>query len=97
MVLKSMSELGLNIENNEDCKKYILEHEQYHQSWTIYLEYDWEGCSVIDVENKGLIIKSATVKTEKRKVITREARFIFPGEKREKDYIYFTERRGLLC
>lgn len=94
-MLKSVADLGLNVGNNEDCKKYILEYEQYNQIWLVY-NSGWKRCKVIDIENKGLLISSARVLTGKGEEITREVKFCFPGERKEEKYIYFLEKEEII-
>lgn len=94
-MLKSVADLGLNVGNNEDCKKYILEYEQYNQIWLVY-NSGWKRCKVIDIENNGLLISKATVLTEKGYKITREVKFCFPGERRNENYIYFLEKEEII-
>ncbi|GAA0825168.1 hypothetical protein [Clostridium tertium] len=78
MKLKSFEELGFNIENNEDCKKYIMEYEQFVYEWKVYVDdiEGWQDCKLIDIQNRKLGITRATVICQSGTQLNRRVKFV---------------------
>ena len=78
MKLKSFEELGFSIENNEDCKKYIMEYEQFVYDWKVYVDdiEEWQDCKLIDIQNIRLGINRATVICSSGTQLNRRVRFV---------------------
>lgn len=96
MVLKSMSELGLSIESNEDCKKYIMDHEQFIYDWKVYVDgiEGWQECKLIDIQNIKLGVKRATVVCPSGTQLNRIVKFVDDESEIISDgCIYFMEKK----
>ena len=96
MVLKSMEELGLSIENNEDCKKYIMQYEQFIYEWKVYVDdiEGWQTCKLINIQNKRLGIDRATVVCLSGTQLNRIVKFVTDEDEIKPDgCIYFIEKR----
>lgn len=96
MVLKSMEELGLSIENNEDCKKFIMEHEQFIYNWKVYVDAieGWQPCKLVNIQNKRLGINRATVVCPSGTQLNRRVKFVCEEDEIKPDgCVYFIEKQ----
>lgn len=92
---KKLEELGLNIENNEDCKKYIVEHEQFLYNWRVYVDSieGWQECKLINIQNTKLGIDRATVVCESGTQLNRRVEFVLSEDEIKADgCVYFIEK-----
>lgn len=59
--------------NNDDCKDFIMKYEINKYDWKVYVDdlEGWQDCEVLNVDNKGLNIVRATVRTKFDTVVNR--------------------------
>lgn len=68
----------VDIEDDKDCKDYIMTYELDDYTWKVYVDdiEGWQSCKVIDIHNVKLGIRRATVITAAGTQINRVAKFI---------------------
>ena len=86
----------LDLESNEDCKKYFMEYEKNEYRWIVYVDdiEKWQECKVLDVNNTRLGINRATVVTTLGTQVNRRVKFITGPEDtdfKQDRCIYFFE------
>ena len=85
----------LDLESNEDCKKYFMEYEQYYYKWKVYVDdlEGWQECKVLNIENTRLGINRATVLCSSGTQLNRVVKFALDEDEIKPDRcIYFIEK-----
>ncbi len=85
----------LDLESNEDCRKYFMEYEQYQYLWKVYVDdlEGWQECKVLDIENTRLEVHRATVLCSSRTQLNRRVKFALDEDEIKPDRcIYFIEK-----
>ena len=85
----------LDLESNEDCKKYFMEYEQYYYRWKVYVDAleGWQECKVLNVNNTKLEINRATVICSTGTQLNRVVKFALDEDELEPDRcIYYYEK-----
>lgn len=85
----------LDLESNEDCRKYFMEYEQYQYLWKVYVDNleGWQECKVLDIENTRLEVHRATVLCSSRTQLNRRVKFALDEDEIKPDRcIYFIEK-----
>ena len=85
----------LDLESNEDCKKYFMEYEQYYYKWKVYVDdlEGWQECKVLDIENTRLEVHRATVLCSSGTQLNRRVKFALDEDEIKPDRcIYFIEK-----
>lgn len=85
-----------DIEDNDDCKKYMMEYEIHEYTWKVYLNdvKGWQNCSVIDIDNTRLGINRATVICENGIKLNRVVKFVLDEDDedfKEDGCVYYME------
>ena len=83
----------LDLENDEDCKKYFMEYEQYQYLWKVYVDdlEGWQECKVLDIETTRLEVHRATVLCSSGTQLNRRVKFALDEIKPDR-CIYFIEK-----
>lgn len=85
----------LESESDEECKKYMMKYESKEFVWKCFID-EVEGLQeveLLDIENKSMEIKRATVKSKNGTIVNRNVEFIlFEEELSQKGNVYFLER-----
>ena len=85
----------LDLESNEDCRKYFMEYEQYQYLWKVYVDdlEGWQECKVLNVNNTKLEINRATVICSTGTQLNRVVKFALDEDELEPDRcIYYYEK-----
>ncbi len=85
----------LDLESNEDCRKYFMEYEQYQYLWKVYVDdlEGWQECKVLNIENTRLGINRATVLCSSGTQLNRVVKFALDEDEIKPDRcIYFIEK-----
>ena len=85
----------LDLESNEDCRKYFMEYEQYQYLWKVYVDdlEGWQECKVLNIENTRLGINRATVLCSSGSQLNRVVKFALDEDEIKPDRcIYFIEK-----
>lgn len=85
----------LDLESNEDCRKYFMEYEQYQYLWKVYVDdlEGWQECKVLDIENTRLEVHRATVLCSSGTQLNRRVKFALDEDEIKPDRcIYFIEK-----
>ena len=85
----------LDLESNEDCRKYFMEYEQYQYLWKVYVDdlEGWQECKVLDIENTRLEVHRATVICSTGTQLNRVVKFALDEDELEPDRcIYYYEK-----
>lgn len=96
MELKSFEEMGFNIENDADCKKYIMEYEQFVYDWKVYVDgiEGWQPCKLVNIQNTKLGINRATVICLSGTQLNRRVKFVCEEDEIKPDgCVYFIEKQ----
>lgn len=84
-----------DIQDNNDCKKYMMQYEIHEYIWKVYLDVEgWQNCNVIDIDNTKLRINRATVICENGIKLNRVAKFVLDEDDedfKEDGCIYYME------
>lgn len=85
----------LDLESDEDCKKYFMEYEQYYYNWKVYVDVleGWQECKVLDISNTKSEIHRATVLCSSGTQLNRRVKFALDEDEIKPDRcIYFIEK-----
>ena len=85
----------LDLESNEDCRKYFMEYEQYQYLWKVYVDdlEGWQECKVLDISNTKSEIHRATVLCSSGTQLNRLVKFALDEDEIKPDRcIYFIEK-----
>lgn len=85
----------LDLESNDDCKRYFMEYEQYYYNWKVYVDdlEGWQECKVLDIENTRLGVDRATVLCSSGTQLNRLVKFALDEDEIKPDRcIYFIEK-----
>ena len=81
--------------NNDECKKYIMEYEKDEYDWKVYVDgiEGWQNCKVVDIENTGEDINRATVVCESGTQLNRIVKYALDEDELIADRcIYFYDK-----
>ena len=86
-----------NHEDNNDCKKYMMDYEINEYDWKVYVDdiEGWQECNVIDINNPKLSIYRAKVVTQTGTQLYRRVKFVLDEDDEEfkaDGCIYFMEK-----
>lgn len=86
-----------NSQDNDECKKYMMEYEINEYDWKVYVDdiEGWQECKVININNSKLSIDRATVITTAGTQLNRIVKFILDEEEAEfkaDGCIYYMEK-----
>ena len=84
-------------EDNDECKKYMMDYEINDYLWKVYVDEieGWQECKVININNTRLSISRATVITTTGTQLNRRVKFVLGEEDEEfktDGCIYFMEK-----
>ena len=85
----------LDLESNEDCRKYFMEYEQYQYLWKVYVDdlEGWQECKLLDIKNTKSEIHRATVLCSSGTKLNRLVKFALDEDEIKPDRcIYFIEK-----
>ena len=85
----------VNIEDNADCKEYLMKVELPNYTWKVYVDdlEKWQFCKVKNISNTGLKVNRATVVTDYGTEVNRVVKFAIDEEDIIPDRcIYFYEK-----
>ena len=95
--MKSFEEMGFDIENDNDCKKYIMQYEQFIYNWKVYVDdiEGWQPCKLISIQNTKLGIDRATIVCPQSGTqLNRRVKFVTDEDEIKADgCIYFIEKQ----
>lgn len=88
--------ITFNNEDNEECKKYMMEYEIQEYVWKVHVDdiECWQDCKVVDITNTRLGIDRATVITKLGTQLSRTVKFVLDED--DEDFrpdgcVYFYE------
>ena len=63
---KELKYVYVDEKDNKSCKDYLMKYEVPNMHWKVYVDdlEGWQNCDVLNIDNNGLDIISATVKTD---------------------------------
>lgn len=84
-------------EDNNECKKYMMDYEINEYVWKVYVDdiEGWQECKVININNTRLSISRATIITTTGTQLNRRVKFVLDEEDeefKEDGCIYFMEK-----